>query len=286
MRHGHLGAIRIVEVTSDAARVVGSRVHTADSLDPDFLVHVQLKGQSTISQAGREITLSPGGFTLCNGGLERYVHFDERVTMLIVCIPSNLLRRRISFPEVISVCDLSATRGSSDITVSCLRSIWDGCADIAPGVASRFADIVVDLLAAALASHPDTLQVRSATLTKSRIQIIDYIEARLTDSALTSASVAHRFSISSRHLYSVFGEAEGVAKYILRRRLEQSARILADPLHHARRVNMIAYDHGFSSPARYCTAFRRQYGLTPSEYRIKIRGTGHDARRGSPRNGE
>jgi AraC-like DNA-binding protein len=268
MRFGQLGVIRIVEVTSDPAKVIGSRIHAADSREPEILVHMQLHGASTLSQGGYETTLHPGDFTLCNGALPRHVSFDERVTMLIFCIPSNAFRRRITFPEIMALSKLSGTSGSPAVTVKCLRSIWDGCSDISPRMAPRFADVVVDLLSAALASQPGMLSARPASLTRSRMQMIGYIESRLTDCTLTPASVARRFAISSRHLYTVFGKGESATKYILRRRLEESARILADPLHSARHVGVVALDHGFASISQYCTAFRRHYGVTPREYRF------------------
>jgi AraC-like DNA-binding protein len=267
MRHVQLDAIRIVEVTSDPARVTRLQAHVAQSHESRFVAYMQLQGTSTLMQHDREAKLQPGDFTLCDNGPRVVIH-AERITMLLLCIPDAVLRRRVACPEAAALHKMSGTTGPTAVAAACLRHVWSHIGELTPDLAPRFANIMLDLIGGALASLPETRTDRSCFFTKRRFQIVDYIEAHLRDCNLTPASVAARFGITPRHLYTVFGgKTEGIAKYILRRRLEESGRILVDPVQQARSVSEVAYDHGFNSLAHYSNVFRSHYGLTPREYR-------------------
>jgi AraC-like DNA-binding protein len=60
-------------------------------------------------------------------------------------------------------------------------------------------------------------------------------------------------------------ENETLARYILRRRLEECARALAAPLQR-RSVTEIAFLYGFKSATHFGRAFRDRYGVTPGKY--------------------
>lgn len=267
MRHVQMDSIRIVEVTSDPARVTRLQAHVAQARESRFLAYMQLRGTSTLTQHDREAKLQPGDFTLCDDGPRVVIH-AERITMLLLCIPDAVLRRRIACPEAAGLHKMSGTTGPTAVAAACLRNVWDHVGELTLDLAPRFANIMLDLIGGALASLPETRTDRSSSFAKRRFQIIDYIETHLSDCNLSPTSVAARFRITPRHLYTVFdGKAEGVARYILRRRLEESARILVDPVQQARSISQVAYGHGFNSLAHYSNVFRGHYGVTPREYR-------------------
>jgi len=163
---------------------------------------------------------------------------------------------------------MSGTSGPTAVAAACLRHVWSHVGELTPDLAPRFANIIADLIGGALASLPEARTDRSSFFLKRRFQIVEYIEAHLRDCNLTPASVAAMFRITPRHLYTAFdGKTEGIARYILRRRLEESARILVDPVQQTRSVSEVAYDHGFNSLAHYSNVFRNRYGITPREYR-------------------
>jgi AraC family transcriptional activator of tynA and feaB len=268
MRSVKMKTFRIVEVTSDPATVTCSGVRGAEPHAPKFLVHMQLHGSSRIRQGGREAILQPGDFTLCNAAHRRVVVFEERVTMLVLCLPDAVLRRRIACPETTTLYSMSGSVGPTAVAATCLRHIWSHAAEFTTDLAPRFMNIMLDLVGGALASLPSVGTDRSSFLAKMRSQIVDHIERRLGDSQLTTASISQEFGITPRHLYTVFGgNTESVARYILRRRLEESAMALADPFQNGRYVSEIAYDCGFRSLAHFCNVFRNHYKQAPGEYR-------------------
>jgi AraC-like DNA-binding protein len=54
---------------------------------------------------------------------------------------------------------------------------------------------------------------------------------------------------------------------VLGRRLAYAHRLLADPRSAHRRISDIAFEAGFGDLSRFNKAFRRQYGVTPSDVR-------------------
>jgi AraC-like DNA-binding protein len=102
-----------------------------------------------------------------------------------------------------------------------------------------------------------------------RAQIIEVIERRLGDPALTPSSIAGELRMTPSYLHRVFAgdRAETVGQYILRRRLEESAEALKDPLQARRSITSIAFGLGFNSLSHFCRAFRERYASTPRDYR-------------------
>jgi AraC-like DNA-binding protein len=116
-------------------------------------------------------------------------------------------------------------------------------------------------LSAATPQGPVALESR-------RFQILGYIENHLRDSNLTPAAIAAQFKSSARSLHLLFAHGpETLSRYILRRRLEESARALTNPAQRARTISDVAFDHGFSSSAHFCKVFREHFDATPTQYR-------------------
>ncbi|MGD9835588.1 MAG: helix-turn-helix domain-containing protein, partial [Piscinibacter sp.] len=73
---------------------------------------------------------------------------------------------------------------------------------------------------------------------------------------------------SRRQLYNAFAEEpDGVAGYILRRRLEGCRRCFDDRAQAHRSITDIAFAFGFSNMAHFSRVFRAHLGLPPSDYR-------------------
>jgi len=101
-----------------------------------------------------------------------------------------------------------------------------------------------------------------------REQIRQYIEAHLRDPQLTPMRVAAALHISTRYLHQVFNtDGETVARYILRRRVEECARALQDEAQVDSSVTDIAFRHGFNDASHFGRVFRAYYGTTPRGYR-------------------
>lgn len=96
-----------------------------------------------------------------------------------------------------------------------------------------------------------------------------YIETNLGDFDLTPDRVARQLRSSRSNLYRAFENVGGVASYILRKRLRAAhAELTGDT---DRRVQEIAYRHGFKLASHFTRAFRREFGISPREARARRR---------------
>jgi AraC-like DNA-binding protein len=264
-----LGDMTVAEVYSDAQTVRHSRLHVARSRVAMFFVHMMLEGESVSRQDGREAQLGPGDFTLCDTTRAYEILFKNPNRMFVVGIPETLLRRHIASPESVVAVPMSGNSGLSGLVSHFLRDFWMRChEDLDPGVAPRVTRAILDLLASAYTGIPEAQPDRSSLATAHRLRIINFIEAHLGDPDLTPMRVAEACKMTPRYLHHLFSnESETVARYILRRRLEECSRALALPAQGSRTVTSIAFDYGFNSPTHFGRVFRARYGATPREYR-------------------
>ncbi|MEJ1966965.1 MAG: helix-turn-helix domain-containing protein [Gammaproteobacteria bacterium] len=271
---GHLSRTRVgelsaAEVFSEAQKVRHSHSHVARSQLSLFFIHMQLEGESVNRQDGREAHLMPGDFTLCDTNRPYEIDFAASNRMFVLGIPDGLIRRHIASPESVVAVPMSGSSGLSGLLSDFLRGFWRQCREpIDPVVVPRMSSAILELMASAYSVLPQAQSDRTSLATTHRIRILNFIEAHLGDPELTPMRVAGACKMTPRYLHHLFSnESETVARYILRRRLEECSRALAIPSQRGRTVTAIAFDYGFNSPTHFGRVFRARYGVTPREFR-------------------
>lgn len=266
-----VGDIRMAEAISEKSIVTHSRAQVALATEAYFLLHLHLAGESVNRQDGREIRLHPGDFTMVDSSRPYQLAFSQPTSILVLRIPRHILRRYIACPEVVTLLPMSGNSGASGLASRFIQDVWrcvqNGMPQ-APG--SRLCGPILDLVANAYGEMP-AANVDCSSLTGAlRVQIRDFIEANLDDADLTPSSVADAFGISARYLHMVFrGESDTVSRYIQRRRVEESARALVDPMRRTLSITAIATAHGFKSQAHFSRVFRESHGLAPRDFRLQ-----------------
>jgi AraC-like DNA-binding protein len=264
-----IGELPISEFSSSPCVVEHTAAHVARTRSSFFFFYLQLQGTGLYRQGGRETFLQEGDFTLLSSQRAYELVFEEPNRALVLALPEDLLQRQIPCPQ-----DLVAVRmGREDNLVrmvsQCALGLWQECSGGGlDGVAASLSSALLHLISCAYARLPQSASRGSTSLENRRFQILKYIESQLQDSTLSPVTIAARFKQSPRSLHMLFSQApETLSRYILRRRLEESARALISPLHQGRTVSEIAFDHGFSSSAHFCKVFREHFEATPTEYR-------------------
>jgi len=93
-----------------------------------------------------------------------------------------------------------------------------------------------------------------------------YIDAHLTDPALTPELLRRNFGCSRATLYRYFAPVGGVAQYIRRARLQGVYwQLLSSDERET--VAALSLRWGFGDPSHFCRLFRKTFGATPSEIR-------------------
>ncbi|MCT7344156.1 transcriptional regulator FeaR [Pseudomonas aeruginosa] len=94
------------------------------------------------------------------------------------------------------------------------------------------------------------------------------IEQSLREPRLSPDMLAGRLRISVRQLYRLFEEqGDSVCRYILRQRLSRSAADLGNPRLRGESITSIAFKWGFSDSAHFSRAFKKQFEVSPKDYR-------------------
>jgi AraC-like DNA-binding protein len=132
---------------------------------------------------------------------------------------------------------------------------------------------IYDLAAITLGTQGDRAElarnrgVRAARLKAVKADII----AHLGDATLSIANVAGRQGVRLRYLQKLF-EADGISfsEFVVAERLAKAYRILRNSLYAHRTISSIVYEVGFNDLSYFDRAFRRRYGLTPSDVREQL----------------
>lgn len=135
--------------------------------------------------------------------------------------------------------------------------------------AQHLTDLVVLSLGA---GRDETELVKDRGLAAARLEAIKAdVLARLDNGDLSLAEVAQRNRTSPRYVQMLF-ERTGMtfSEFVLEQRLIRAARLLRDLLHRSRKVSDIAHLSGFNDVSYFHRAFRRRFGMTPSDMRNRV----------------
>jgi AraC-like DNA-binding protein len=129
-----------------------------------------------------------------------------------------------------------------------------------------------DLIAMALGSGgtghrlSETTTVRAVRLAAVKA----YVLANLHDAELDVAKVAACNSISERYLHKLFqSEHLTYSEFVLGQRLARAHSLLRNPLYAQCKISAIALELGFNDLSYFNRTFRRRYGATPSDVRMR-----------------
>ena len=129
---------------------------------------------------------------------------------------------------------------------------------------------ILDLVAMALgpSSNSDMTSTRVG-LRAARLRALKTdIRQNLMSRDLSLASLAQRHGVSRRYVQMML-EAEGLSfsGYVLEQRLCWAHRLIADPLYRGWKITAIVAEVGLGDLSYFNRAFRRRFGMTPSEAR-------------------
>jgi AraC-like DNA-binding protein len=240
----------------------------------DLFLGINASGSGLARQRGREIIVGAGDAVVFDPSLGPFSRIHpESARMIGVRIP------RCSVPA--SAIDSGATPlrvvPASTAALRLLTSYLEGAlsgsvlssAPLTDAFVSHVRELItlsLDPASAAmpLASIPD---VRAARLADIKADI----ERHLTDGSLTVATLAARHHISARYLHKLFEDEEiHYSRFVLDRRLALAYNKLRQPQYAARTISSIANDAGFGDLSYFNRAFRRRFGITPSDVRRGI----------------
>jgi AraC family transcriptional regulator len=145
-----------------------------------------------------------------------------------------------------------------------LLSLGRAAQQSAPGL---YADSIAQMLATHLLYGARAGRFQPAgTLARPALNaVVDYMHLHLQDD-IDLAVLAKLANLSKFHFLRLFAQATGATphRYLVRLRLQRAATMLRDT---RQTILQVAESCGYRSQGHFAGAFRRQYGLSPTEFR-------------------
>jgi AraC family transcriptional activator of tynA and feaB len=238
------------------------------ALAKSFSVMLQLQGSTIVSQKQRACMLRPQDICVIDGVAPFHMEVNDGYSQIMFLrMPRSLVVNRHPYLEQRT----AQCFDSDDPGVRVLRSVLLGLLDSAAFLEQE--QCTTALVGAAYligVPKPPSSSLDCEVNWRARAALA-YIDASLADPRLNAAQVAAAQSISRRRLDEILLKTVGTSlnAQIWLRRLAQAATDLQDPRQASRTVTEIAFAVGFVDAAHFTRAFRRRYGCTPREWRMR-----------------
>jgi AraC-like DNA-binding protein len=273
-----LPEVQIAHNETTAFGIHRNRHHLADAGE-DIVLAIHLHGGlQRCQQGGREAVLREGDATLWGTHITGQFQLAHQQTVhsMSIAVPRAALARRIAAPERALARTIARDTPALKLLrhyVNALAIDADTLDTLDAPTRALAAQHVLDMLtllcdldhAGSDPVHP-THQggLRAARL----VALKNDIAAHLCDGALSIGMMAARHGISVNYIGLLFkDEGTTFTDYVRAQRLRLAWQSLTDLRQLARTISDIAYGAGFNDVSYFNRAFRRQFGMSPSEAR-------------------
>lgn len=264
-----LGALTVIDVRSAAVRLAHTRAHVRRLDMPSYILLAPLQGCMQLSvDRANPVDVGTGELCLLDHARTYQLEHGDGMHTLCVDIPRATLDALLPAPQCAVGVPLSPRRSAVRLLSGMLRDLGTdlhpgALASFTPAFAQGLLNFIAEAYAVEAADGPGNALSSRATALRARI------DARLAEPDLAPRHIAHEAGISERRLRALLAEdGEGFAAFLLRRRLERCALHLRAPQWRMISITQIAFRAGFNSATHFGFAFRRAYGVTPSEWRV------------------
>jgi AraC-like DNA-binding protein len=264
-----VGSLSLGAARGSSGRFLRSRAMLSDGCD-DFVLINALADKIVAEQNNTSVELRRSEMCLLEMNVRGGVGFDFGDHFTALRIPRRELLSLCPVAEDILMKPLRQEPGIRTL-IQRYQSLSAAAADsLDPEAQQVTARHMVDLVALLLRSGDDdarpALQGGAAA---ARLQLIEsQVTANLHDPGLSIAWVAEQNSLSPKQVQRLF-ERKGMtfAEFVLEQRLLYARGLLGNPSVHRQKIAAVAYTAGFGDLSYFNRAFRRRFGMTPSEWR-------------------
>lgn len=265
-----VGQLRLLQLQAPAQRVVhcgpesggsASSGRAAPSIQLVYARHGALKTR----MGGKRFTVQPGEFVLLDNTRFYQMEMDSAHEAVDLMMPLGWLERYLPDPGALLGRPVSARTGWGTPLGSLLETMVDGIDD-SPLPRPMIAEQVGTLLTLATGFHEPARESRHRGQLARRV--LRRIETDFADPDLSPEGVSADLGISKRYLQTLLaGSGTSFVQELNATRLDRASDMLTDPRGASLSVGEIAYRCGFLDPGYFARAFRKRFGIAPSEWR-------------------
>ena len=268
----HFGQLLLVHAKADAQHFRRTRRLIAREGLDHYMIQVYRAGVCDGTYGETQNTVRPGDVKVIDLA-QPFSTFNTDFDNTTLTIPRAALAPLLDRPDRLHGTVLPGNSPLGSVLGAHIHALSGAAGHLTPEEGGVLAAGSIRLVAACLGAsqraQEETNPFRAAAVGQA---VRDYIDENITAPALGPDMLIRQFSLSRATLYRLFMDDGGVAAYIQNRRLRRCFLMIADPRQSALRIGEIAYEHGFTSDSVFSRAFRRAFGMTPSEARAEGRG--------------
>lgn len=263
----HFGQVLLVNATAEAQHFSRSRRLIATENLDHYLIQVYRSGVCDGTYGEVQNTVRPGDIKIIDLA-QTFRTFNTDFANITLTVPRTALAPLLDRPDAMHGIVLPREAPLARVIAAHIQELSTLAPQLTPIEGAALAAGTVRLVGACLGANPRSRdETRSYRLAAMGQAVRDFIGENVASPLLGPDLLARRFNMSRAQLYRLFAGEGGVAAYIQARRLKHCFLAITDPGQSRRRIGEIAFEVGFSSDAHFSHAFRRAFGMTPSEAR-------------------
>jgi AraC-like DNA-binding protein len=258
IRRARLGPLALLDC--QVPDVFSGRTSVDEACADQLIVTMTTAGQQVVEQDSRRAVLGPRDIFVVDGGRPGVCRIRDRIQSHTLVVPKALVPASFRLPDKLPAGSPKARLlgGYMRLLVRELPSLPAETVD----AATRAAIALLELITDKDEYRADSQPLRVALLP----QVLRYIDTHLSDTEMTTSTIADANAISVRTLHAMFmATGESVNAYIRRRRLEGSRHdLISQP---NRKIIDISRRWGFKNASHFARVFKAAYGSAPQELR-------------------
>ncbi|HET9207711.1 MAG TPA: helix-turn-helix domain-containing protein [Burkholderiaceae bacterium] len=269
VKESSFGTVTISDCLIAPQRIERRQSHLS-RVDKDcFYVALTQKGHQVVEQRGRRLAYGPGSATIFSASDPYTLRNPDPHRAFYLEIPRAALMQRWQPSRPMVAATIHTTSGIGRIVADLCASMVLEADTLSDPTRAQLGDRLIDVLALALESpHGEASDLEPSIRSERLRHVRAYIERNVGDPLLSPERVAAACSMSVRALHYLFkGTGQSVSDCIWECRLQRCREALQMPAQRHRTVTEIALAAGFNSMSHFSSAFRRRFGVTPSDAR-------------------
>lgn len=261
-----LNGLHFARIRGSACRFYRAPGGTVTSA-PHRVIIAQRVGISRLQLDDEVVNLPAGSWLVADLSRMRQFTHESHFEHLLICAKGA--------PDVIpdtprGLAQPVSRHGTSRVFYDVLLSFFDEIPHLDDDASRIAIKCMFALCRAALHESRASDRHELAARRLKRETIAQFVITHLADHKLSVDSIAHAFHCSTRTLQRIFSDAhdsEPLNRYIWRSRIERSAIALMTSTDRNGSITEIAQAHGFGSVAHFSRLFRKNFNMSPTEYR-------------------
>ncbi len=258
----------LADIASGGQRLnrTSDRIRRASS--DAVLFNIVLDGHCRLSQDGRFAIARKGSLFLYESARPFLIETSADFRTIAIVIDRARLERNLGNLRFYTGKAMAPDAALAGVAKNFWQNLSNQLDDIADDAANKLIEAGIEIAAPALASMIGSNGEGSETCELTVLRASAFIATAFHREDLTVDEIAAATGVSTRRLQECFkGKGTTPMEYLRKYRLNHARDRLAAGIGPSLSVLSIMSQSGFSDPAYFSRAFRREYGLSPSAVR-------------------